>query len=264
VAAGSNSYSWDLVCNSDVRQLLSLVQKRLPRIKRARYDEKLDEQVSPFQSLEQLDGIEDWLWREGEKGKRAGFVSLRTRFALLMCYGGVLRSESLFLGELSDCFLFEAKKKDDADAMEVMVMQIATGKTVDSEHKQFGRAMRHLDPSRCAISAFLMMLLYRFWISGEMSDGTRPDFTDNKAWFNIKILSDGSLLNTKEMQRRSYTEKVKECFKKLGIMSGAYGHWGRIAAPPLMELEEVSPEFIRCLGKSPCVLVVVRVATIVD
>jgi hypothetical protein len=98
--------------------------------------------------------------------------------------------------------------------MEVMVMQISTGKTVDSEHKQFGRAMRrHLDPSRCAISAFLMMLLYRFWISGEMSDGTPPDFTDNKAWYDIKILSDGSLQNTKEMQRRSYTEKVKSVSK---------------------------------------------------
>jgi hypothetical protein len=79
-----------------------------------------------------------------------------------MCYGGVLRVESSFLGELSDCFLFEAKKRDDADAMAVMMMQIATGKIVDSEHKQFGRAMRHLDPSRCAISAFLMMYFTTF------------------------------------------------------------------------------------------------------
>jgi hypothetical protein len=65
------------------------------------------------------------------------------------------------------------------------------------------------------------------WLS-RWSDGTRPDFTDNRAWYDIKILSDGSLQNTKEMQRRSYTEKVKECFKALGIMSGAHGHWGRI------------------------------------
>jgi hypothetical protein len=84
VAAASNSYAWDLVYKSDVRELIYMVQKRPPCKKRVRYGEKLDEQVSPFQSLEQLDGIEDWLWREREKGKRAGLVSLRTRFALLM------------------------------------------------------------------------------------------------------------------------------------------------------------------------------------
>ena len=251
VSRHSNNLSWDLIHDGRVKGLMSMVQKRRPRIKQARYDEKVDDHFEPFQSLGQFGGIEEWFWEEGKKTRHACFASLRARFTLLWCYNGVLRSESMFLGGLSDLVDFSARRRDFSDPMEIAVMNMLTGKTIDSEGVQYGRALRHLDPCRCAVGALGIYLLYRFHYSGEMSEANRPDFTKNETWFDIKLLTNGSTTgNTKEMTKRSYTDKMKECFKALFIFSSAFGHWGRIGAPPKMELEEVPQDFIRILGKS--------------
>ena len=175
---------------------------------------------------------------------------MRTRFALLWCYSGVLRSETLFLGELSDLVDLQLQRRDYTDMMEITVMQMTTGKTVSSNTKQYRRAMRHVNPKRCAVGALALYLFYRFYYSGEMDADVRPDFTKNRTWYQIKLLTNGSKCNNiVAVSRRSYTDKIRNCFKSLHIYASAFGHWGRIAAPPLMELEEVPPEFIRIMGK---------------
>jgi hypothetical protein len=90
-------------------------------------------------------------------------------------------------------------------------------------------------------------------MSNEMTKQNRPDFTENKKWFDVKVLTDGKVEgNMDEMSRRSYTDRVKECFMALDIHLNAYGHWGQISGPPAMELEEVPQEFIRIIGTSVC------------
>lgn len=82
-----------------------------------------------------------------------------------------------------------------------------------------------------------------------MDDGCRPDFTKNREWFDIKLLSDGTTSNTKVMKSTSYTDKLRKIFKDLGIIASHFGHFGRVAAPVKLEFEELPAELIRILGK---------------
>lgn len=124
-----------------------------------------------------------------------------------------------------------------------------TGKTVRGKQKQFGRCMRHKDVTKCAIGAFGFYLLFRFFISREMDEEHRPDFTKNKEWFDIKILTDGTRNNKKEMGRKTYTDDIKKVLLALLIVASHYGHWGRVNAPVELEFKELSPDLIRILGK---------------
>jgi hypothetical protein len=58
--------------------------------------------------------------------------------------------------------------------------------------------MCHKDVRECAIGAFAFYLMFHFSVSGKMDDH-HPDFSINKEWFDVKILSDGSLDNKKVM-----------------------------------------------------------------
>jgi hypothetical protein len=93
------------------------------------------------------------------------------------------------------------------------------------------------------VGAFGDYLLYQFHMSNEMIEQNRPDFTENKKWFDVKVLTDGKVEgNMDEMPIRSYTDRIKECFQALDIHSNMYGHWGRIPGPSAIELEEVPEE----------------------
>jgi hypothetical protein len=113
--------------------------------------------------------------------------------------------------------------------------------------------MRHKDVRRCSIGAFAFYLLFRFHKSGEMDDGVRPNFANNKEWYDVKILTDGTQKEpTKMLQKRTYTEPIRKVFKQLQIVSSHFGHWGRVSGPVELEFEEVSPEYIRILGEYRC------------
>ena len=134
------------------------------------------------------------------------------------------------------------------------------GKTVYGKLKQFGRSMRHKQVTKCAVGAFAFYLYFRFHISREMDDGNRPDFTKNEAWYDIKILTDGTRNNTKEMGKQTYTDDVREIFRDLKIAASHFGHWGRVSGPVELEFNEVPRDLIRILGELPwclCWLIVV-------
>lgn len=253
---GANGLSWDMIRNEpNVAEVLNMVKRRKGLIKWARHDEKLDEQFQPFQSLEQVPRVEQFLWDYGNGGdggtnRKSAFVGLRTRMTFLWCYSGVLRSESIFLGELSDLFDFGFERDDHSDVMDVVVLQMRTGKTVDNGIAQYGRAMRHKEVTLCAVGALSMYLMYRFDYSGEMEDCRRPDFLDNSAWFDIKLLTDGTCNNTKEMGTPSYTNVMAGCFKSLAIFSNWLSHWGRHYASAAMEMMDCPEPQQERLGKS--------------
>jgi hypothetical protein len=127
-ATGSNSTSWDLIFTRRVKQLLSLVAKRKTRIKRANYHEKIDGDFTPFTSMGQVNNIEEKFW-EGGKTARGCLPGLRNRYIFLQCYSGLLRSETMFLGELSDMLNIEYQRQQDCDPYEILILQIAAGKS---------------------------------------------------------------------------------------------------------------------------------------
>ena len=127
-ASNCNSTSWDLIFTARVKQLINLVRRRKSRIKRKNYAEKIDGDFTPFTSIGQVGNIEEQFWLNG-KTARGCLPGLRNRYVFLQCYSGLLRSESMFLGELSDMVNIEYERRRDMDAYEILVLQIATGKS---------------------------------------------------------------------------------------------------------------------------------------
>jgi hypothetical protein len=92
------------------------------------HTEKIDHEFTPFTSMTQVANIEQAFWDRG-KTVRESLPSLRNRCIFLLCYSGLLRHESMFLGELSDMLHIEYQRSRDIDPFFIMVMQIATGKS---------------------------------------------------------------------------------------------------------------------------------------
>jgi hypothetical protein len=124
---GANGLTWDLIYTRKCKELVNLVKERKRRMKRKIYAEKIDGEFTPFTSLNQVGNIENAFWDHG-KTVRESIPSLRNRYIFLQCYSGLLRSESMFLGELSDMLGIEYQRSRDSDPFFILVMQIATGK----------------------------------------------------------------------------------------------------------------------------------------
>jgi hypothetical protein len=126
---GANGLTWELIFTRKCRELVNLVKERKRRIRRKTYAEKVDGEFTPFTSISQVGNIENGFWDHG-KTVRESVPSLRNRYIFLQCYSGLLRSESMFLGELSDMLGIEYQRSRDSDPFFILVMQIATGKCV--------------------------------------------------------------------------------------------------------------------------------------
>jgi hypothetical protein len=125
---GANGLAWELIFTRKCKELMNLVKERRRRIKRKLYDEKIDHEFTPFTSMAQVGNIEQAFWDHG-KTVRESLPGLRNRCVFLLCYSGLLRHESMFLGELSDMLFVEYQRSRDSDPFFIMVMQIATGKS---------------------------------------------------------------------------------------------------------------------------------------
>jgi hypothetical protein len=127
VQNNANNLAYEFVFTHQSKALLKMVKERRARVRRATYQEKLEGDFSPFTSIGQVDKIEQKFWDNGKRSSRAAFCAMRNRSTFLSCYSGVLRHESMFLGELSDMVGLEHERARDAHRIFVMVMQIATG-----------------------------------------------------------------------------------------------------------------------------------------
>jgi hypothetical protein len=248
-ADNCNNGVWDNILGGNSKGLIAMVKARRPRIKRASHAEKLDGEFTPFTTVNQVPEIENWFWDAGKSGTRNALTALRNRFAFLECYGGVLRHEALFLGELSD-LLGIIVPRDGQDSLFIGIMQMAQGKTVkEGGHRQFGRALRHKNVNVCPIGGLAFYLYMRFRLTAEMEDGNRPDFTKNSSWFDIKLMTAACLQDHRlGINKESYVRQIRKCFAELNIVASHFGHWGRVAGPAALELAEVNPELIRVLG----------------
>ena len=80
---------------------------------------------------------------------------------------------------------FTFQQENEPDPYHVLVMRIGFGKTVRGDKPIYAKGLRHKDARLCHIGALGLWLMARFHIYNEME---RVDFTDNKSWFNMKLM----------------------------------------------------------------------------
>jgi hypothetical protein len=249
-ALNINSYSWTDDINTEALQtLMRKVKKRTPLVKRRNAEEKVDHQMAPFYYVKYLGAIEQAFFRKGVVPNRSTvFASLRNRLTLLFSLAGILRGESLEQADLSDLLDFFWTGTQDPHPMHIVIMQICQGKTNDDK-KLWGRAMRHREVHMCAIGSLAMYLWYRMDVAGEWSE-SRPDFTDNKAWFFIKLLTSSRIGCDKEipLDLKNYGNSLASILDALGVAAHHRNHFGRKVGPLLAEMAECDPRFTQQLG----------------
>jgi hypothetical protein len=250
VADRMTGLSWEHVWTLPLRNLHTLVKNRRNRVGKQKYQEKLNHEFAPYQAVEDYPLIEQALWNRGQTCNRSAFSWMRHRFCLLYSTSGILRCESLFQGELSDYIGLEFQKPQDPHSLELLVTQIATGKT-NHGTQLYGRSMRHKLVELCSYGAFCFYLAFRFFLTHEFDKFTVDDWCDNRKWFDIKLLVDASRSDadyTKCMDNATYASAIKRVLGELGIPSCHWVHLGRTIGPKILELLEEEAEAIRVLG----------------
>jgi hypothetical protein len=244
---GESTYTWDSGL-FDIDEMKKLVKLRKPRVDKATYVEKITTEFSPFLIVEAIPKIEKKLWeRNSDKSAAHAMVGLRDRFTFLTTLHAILRGESLFKAELSDMLhLIHAGREP--TPMAIFILQMATGKTNEGE-RLYGRLMRHKQAELCGIGGLGFYFLLRFKVTGEMSPP--PDFTVNEDWFDIKLLVGQNATpttNANPISDRQDADVIKKICNILQVPACHFTHIGRVAGPPVLELEEIHPEDTRTLG----------------
>jgi hypothetical protein len=247
---GANSYQWTMIRNDNISALLQYVKRRVPAVNHMNHTEKIDNDFAPYLYAEKVNEIEFELFqRNGGCSPIQTLASLRNRFVFLQTTRAILRAESVFKAELSDCLGITIHPDKEPHPMFISILQIPEGKINHDGRKLYGRALRHINPEKCAVGALGFYLMYRFYISGEMNPP--PDFTDNAAWFTIKLLVDAHCRRgstTKAMDDTHYGNVIKEICKKLEIPQNKQLHIGRVIGVKVAEIEELAPDLIKNIG----------------
>ena len=92
----------------------------------------------------------------------------------------------------------------------------------------------------CAVGSYALFLLCRFQITDELKS---INFNDNRSWFNIKVNTSGkseNQENEKVMKDDTFKAKLEKMFTHCKVNSSHYLHFGRMMAPYVMEVQEVS------------------------
>ena len=250
-ACNINNLSWDQIWTSRCDTCLSVVKGRRTRIKKKNYFEKVDHDT-PFETAENIQKMEKGFWDSGNDGTvQQNFASLRNRFCFLMTVHAILRGESMYKAELSDLYCIKWRGSDGhyQDDFSVLMMQIATGKT-NKELKLYGRAGRHKDVQLCCVGALAFYLFYRFEKTNEFSDG-KVDFTQNKTWFDTKLLVDyrgPSKDYSSCISSKTYAVSIAKMLSILLISSSHLLHIGRKWGSYGCQLRGDDTREIQCLG----------------
>jgi hypothetical protein len=246
-AEGSNRFTREQIRSPRVNALLEIARKRKPIVDKAMYKEKLQHKMSPYRALDDSARIEQFLWEKDNKKRGKAMASLRDRYTFLHTLSGLIRAESMWKGELSDCSDFMYHQRKEPHAYHIGIMQILRGKR-NQANRIFGRMMRHRKADFCALGAFALYLAWRFELTKEPE---RFDFTSNDRWYDIKLLVDHKVTwetNTTPMTEKQYGNAIKNACKTLGIPANHFAHWGRAEGNALLEMEEVDKDHIDLLG----------------
>jgi Centromere DNA-binding protein complex CBF3 subunit, domain 2 len=252
-----NSLEWERIWQQPLIDLSKQVKLRVPFVRKATYQEKITAEFAPYTIVERYPDIEKELWNDSAKavGPRQVCCQLRHRYCSQHTASGILRSESLHRAEFSDFLMIRAPKTEsDVHALDIMVNQIAIGKT-NHGRLLYGRAMRHRDVRLCAVGSLSFYTMYRFHVTREFSDMTLDDWLDNSKWFDIKLLADTHAANKSvEMGSDSYGRHIAQVLARLGLPGNKLLHLGRNIGAKILDLLEEEDEAIRKMGQwSPSV-----------
>jgi hypothetical protein len=130
----TNSYQWADIWHAGCKKLRKYVKARGPQQKRRNYVEKLDSNFAPYTVVDSIPRIERVFWDRGCKDTSRRFStslsSLRNRYVFLQTVSGILRCESMMKAELSDLVYCSLKKDQDLHKMQLLILQIATGRSL--------------------------------------------------------------------------------------------------------------------------------------
>ena len=167
-----------------VDRLMKNVVGRKDEVARANFKERCDGEFTPYKMISEVGHIEDYMWKYHCTTSAFSAASLRDRYQFLASLSGVLRSESLYHGDLSDLCDFKFHKSKEPHPYHIGIQRVSMGKA-NKDKVIYGRSMRHKDVEMCSIGALGLYLLTRFEVTDEIED---IDFSDNRTWFNRKLL----------------------------------------------------------------------------
>ena len=132
----------------------------------------------------EVNAIEDFMWNYNCETASFSAASLRNCCQFLSTLSGILRSESLYRGDLSDLCDFKFQQRNELYEYHIGIQRVSQSK-VNKDKVMYGRTMRHRDVELCSIGALGLYLFTRFEVAKEIE---HIDFSDNKSWFNRKLL----------------------------------------------------------------------------
>jgi hypothetical protein len=119
------------------------------------------------------------------------------------------------------------------------IMQIDSSKTnhFTKGHKLFGRCIRHKDRTLCAMGAEGFYLLARFTYGGE-----KLDFTENKDWFDVKLLTDScGIDNTIAVKDQNYSKAMFQSAEFQTFKEAIWNHVQAAHNPTNASIDSVLP-----------------------
>ena len=167
-----------------VDRLMENVLQRKHEVARANFKERCDGEFTPYKMISEVGQIEDFMWNYNCTTSAFSAASLQDRYQFLACLSGVLRSESLYHGDLSDLCDFTFHKSKEPHPYHIGIQRVSMGKA-NKDKVIYGRSMRHKEVEMCSIGALGLYLLTRFDVTDEIQ---HIDFSDNQTWFNRKLL----------------------------------------------------------------------------
>ena len=102
IYAGQSVISMEHIKSVRVCMLMKMVQSRRVKYDKSTYKENITSDITPYQLVGDIQGIEEALWYLNNKCKKYYLARLRDMMCFLMTKCGILCSKSLFWRELSD------------------------------------------------------------------------------------------------------------------------------------------------------------------
>jgi len=110
------------------------------------------------------------------------------------------------------------------------------------------RAARHKDVALCCIGPLVFCLSFRVRCTREFEDVALEDWTNNKKWFDIKLLADTCGDSQTPMVNGSHGKHIWKVFNALSIICDKLLHSGRNLGGKTLELLETVQEEIRAMS----------------
>ena len=172
------------IMTTAMKILIDDINGRGERNLKKHFKERMTSDFEPYRTLTDIPKLEEFIWNENKGKKIYGTSGLRDRFQLLFSLSGVLRSDSIYKADLADLLDFKFQQKNEPDPYHICILRVGEGKTV-LKKCQFGKILRHMNVNMCAMGALGFWLFARFMVTGEVA---KMDFSDNKSWFDMKLL----------------------------------------------------------------------------